>query len=474
MFSNYNQQMQSVKAAQKRGDFQQAISLVPLRSEGDGTYSLSLLEKGRLEYLASNWLLSQENFEVVYQQVREQEQAAKIQISRGVENVASVVSNDNAIRYDIPYYEQSMLNSYQALNYLNNNDLSGALVEIRRANLVQNKALKTNQQAIEESQQKMANKGLSQQNLDSRYPSQNNVIGNVKNGFQNAYTFYLSGVLYEAAGQSNDAYIDYKKALEIYPTNTVLQKDVWRLANQLGMNDDIQRFNKHFAGDITQPQPTITQASTTENSSAQIKPTDDTSLSSETSITTSGQLIIIVEQGIINSKQEVSFNLPLYINRDVRFYSVALPIYPDQLQRYPGLSLSYQGQQYHSEEIVRLQSLAAKQLQDQMPAIVTRQIVRLVAKEQIRQEMARKGGDIGNILANLYNIVSEKADTRSWSTLPDSIEILKLDLATGQHVLDLNVNGIKRTITVNINQDRQTLVTLTSIDKYTNYQSVNL
>ncbi|MBU2870822.1 hypothetical protein [Colwellia sp. E2M01] len=447
LFSNYNQQMQGVKVAQKNGDFQQAISLIPARNENDGTYSLTLLEKGRLEYLAMNTSLSQQDLEKVYQRVKEQQQAAKIQLSRQTAKVASVVTNDNAMSYDVPYYEQSMLNSYQALNYLNQQDLSGALVEIRRANIVQNNALKANRQSIEDSQKKMADEGISQKTLNSKYPAQSTAIGQVKNGFQNAYTFYLSGVLYEAAGQVNDAYIDYKKALEIYPSNTTVQKDVWRLANQLAMSNDIEIFTKRFA-------PAITQS---------------------VSVSNNGQLVLIVEQGIVNSKQQVSLSLPIFsYHNNVRFYNVALPVYPNTLQKYSGVSLSYQGKNYQSEEIVRLQSLAAKQLQDNMPGIVTRQIVRLVAKEQIRKQAARKGGDIGNILANLYNIVSEKADTRSWSTLPDSIEILRVDLAAGQHDLTLNINGNKQTITVNINPNRQTLVTLTAIDRYTNYQTINL
>lgn len=449
MFSNYNQQMYAVKSAQKQGQFTQAITALPERSPSDGSYNLTLLEKARLEYLANNPTQSQQAFEFVYQQVQQNEQAAKIQLSRGIEKLSAVVSNDNAIRYDIPYYEQSMINSYQALNYLNQNNLSGAMVEIRRANLVQNKALKANQKAINDSQQAMANKGVSTETLASRYPSQSNAIGKVKNGFQNAYTFYLSGVLYEAAGKANDAYIDYKKALEIYPYNVTLQKDVWRLAKTLGMTTDILVFKKRFSSHITEPVVADTIAK--------------------------GQLVIILEQGIINNKQEVGFQLPIFTSHnDVRFYSVALPSYPNRLPNYLGVSLSYNGQQYQSEEIVRLQSLAAKQLQDDMPGIVTRQIVRLVAKEEVRQQMNRKGGDIGNIIATLYNMASEKADTRSWSTLPDSIHILRKEFTVGEHQLDLMVNGVKQTITININENRQTLVKLTSIDRYTDYNIINL
>jgi hypothetical protein len=455
LFSNYNKQMQGVKSAQQRGNFAQAVSLIPERSENNGSYALSLLEKARLEFLANNHTQSQQDFALVYQQIQQAEQAAKIQLSRGIENIQAVISNDNATRYDIPYYEQSMLHCYQALNYLNQNDLSGALVEIRRANLVQKKALQANKKSLYDSQKEMKNKGISSESLTSKYPSMDTAIGKVKNGFQNAYTFYLSGVLYEAAGQANDAYIDYKKALEIYPHNVTVQQDVWRLANKLGMSNDIQLFNKRFARNITQA---ISQ-----------------NKSDQQNLAPSGQLVVLVEQGIIPSKQEISIHLPIFTSHnDMRFYSLALPSYQNRLRQYSGLSLNYQGNTYQSQEIVRLQSLSAKQLQDEMPAIVTRQVVRLVAKEELRQQMSRKGGDVGNILASLYNIASEKADTRSWSTLPDSIHILRLDLAPGQQEVELNINGNSHTITIEINEDRQTLVKLTSIGNYTNYRSINL
>jgi len=296
LFSNYNKQMQGVKNAQQQGNFQQAVSLLPERSKSNGSYGLSLLEKARLEFLANNHTESQQDFALVYQQVQQAEQAAKIQLSRGIENVQAVVSNDNAIRYDIHYYEQSMLHCYQALNYLNQNDLSGALVEIRRANLVQQRALQANQKALFDSQEAMTRKGVSSESLASKYPSMSNAIGEVKNGFQNAYTFYLSGVLYEAAGQANDAYIDYKKALEIYPHNITVQRDVWRLATKLGMSNDIQLFGNRFSSEITQ--------GTRQNSNGQ------------QGLTKSGQLVVLVEQGIIPGKQEVSIHLPIFTSHN--------------------------------------------------------------------------------------------------------------------------------------------------------------
>jgi hypothetical protein len=447
LFTGYTQQMHAVKVAQQQGSFQQAISVIPLRSPNDGTYSLSILEKARLSFLANDFESSQKAFAIAYKNVEEQQQAAKIQLSRSIEHVGAVLSNDNATRYDIPLYEQSMLHSYQALNYLYQEDLSGALVEVRRANLVQQNALTANQDSIERHQQAMTEQGLSMGSLSNKYPSMDATIGHVKNSFQNAYTFYLSAVLYEASGKYNDAYIDYKKALEITPKNSYLQNDVWRLAKKLHMTSDINQFEKYFPSVITKKAFAGNQ----------------------------GEVVIIVEQGIIAPKQEVAINLPLFTrHNDVRFYSFALPSYQNNLQSYSPLQMTYQGKSYISQEITRLQSLAAKQLKDDLPLIITRQVARVIAKEELRKQMKKQGGDIGNILAGFYNIATEKADTRSWGTLPDSIHILRMQLPAGEHSFNLNINGVTRNIDLTVNERKQTLVKLTALGAFTDYKIHNL
>jgi hypothetical protein len=447
LFNHYSQQMRAVRQAQQLGDFQKAISFIPSRSKSNNSYNLSLLEKARLEFLANNYMQSQKDFEQAYQLIQKAQLGAKIELSRGVENIAAVMSNDNAIRYDIPLYEQGMLHSYQALNYIAQHDLSGALVEVRRANLVQERALTTYAKSIHSFQERIAEQGLHHEKLYRQYPAMNNTIGNIKNGFQNAFTFYLSALLYEASGQSNDAYIDYKKALEIIPDNSFLQQDVWRLANALVMSDDITLLKKSLPEEVT-------------NSNI-----DDSHQG----------VVFIIEDGIVEAKQEIAINLPIYTSKNnMRFYSVALPSYQNNLATYSPLRVNYQGINYQSEELVRLQSLAAKQLKDELPSIVTRQIIRLIAKEEVRQQLERKNGDIGNIFASIYNIASEKADTRSWSTLPDSIQIMRLNLPNGEHQLNLNINGRDQQVKVSVMPNKITLMKLTSIGINNQYETYNL
>ncbi len=98
-------------------------------------------------------------------------------------------------------------------------------------------ALKNNENSLYKHQEKLAQQGVSMQSLHGRYPSMHNTIGQVKNSFQNAYTFYLSALFYESSGEYNRANIDYKKALAIYPNNHFLQQDSFRLAKKLNLLD---------------------------------------------------------------------------------------------------------------------------------------------------------------------------------------------------------------------------------------------
>ena len=447
-FASYVQQMQPVKNALLQGQFEQAKSLVPKQNISHNAYSLSLLEQGKIAFLQGNWQESEQLFSKVYQELEKEKLKAKVQISAGLKNTGAIISNDSAISYAIPHYEQSMLHSYQALNYLYQGKVESALVEIRRANLVQVNALKENENDIIKAQDEMASFGINARSIDSAYPPMTELIGEVKNGFQNAFTFYLSGVLYEVAGELNDAYIDYKKALEIFPDNPYLQKDILRLAYLLNMSDDLIKYQQQFSfQDKTQ----------------------------DTASSNTGQLVVLYEQNLVNAKQEATVNLPVFTRHDdIRFFNFSLPVYRFSGHMNQPLYLRNNQQMYTSAKIVQLQSLASKQLEEQLPSLVTRQALRLVAKEQMRRKMSKEGGDLGNILASLYNIASEHADTRSWLALPNQIDMMKIDLPEGQHSLALeHINGATHT-DVTITKGRITLLHVTTLGRHTHLNTIDL
>lgn len=445
-FVGYADQTAPVRNAVMAHDFAKAKQLLGSKSQSHTSYTLNLLERGRVAHLAGQYEQSLMLFEQAYQQIEEDSAKASIRVSQGIEKLGALVSNDSAIVYQVPAYEQSMMHSYQALNYLYVGKLESALVEIRRANLVQEQALKDNADEIDQAEQALSGSGrVNWQQANAAFSSLNTRIGRVKNGVQNAYTFYLSGVLYEAAGQQNDAYIDYKKALEIFPENTYLQQDVIRLAHALGMKDDLTILQKRF-----DEQPAKIGA-------------------------TGGDLVIIFEQGLIDSRVEQTTNLPIFTrHNDFRTFGFSLPSYHANVAAKTPLELNVNGQQHSSEQIVQLQALVAKQLQEQMPSIIARQTLRIIAKEQVRRNLQKEGGDIGNILAGLYNMASERADTRSWLTLPSDVQVLRTTMPLGKSNITLRgVTGLSD-IPVEIKDGRITLLFINQLGVHSQYNVVNL
>ncbi len=447
-FASYSQQLQQTRRAMLAADVVGALSHLPKQGKGHNAYNLSLLEQARLNFVLAKWPESEALFSMAYQDIERENEKAKIQISKGFEQAGAVVSNDSAIEYMVPAYEQSMLHSYQALNYVFQDDLSAALVEIRRANLVQEQALRDNQQEIEQAIEKLQAQGVASSSLYQAYGVMAPEIAELKNGFQNSYTFYLSGVLYEATGELNDAYIDYKRALEISPDNIFLQRDVIRLAGLLKMTDDLASFTERYTSSNNLESPIASN---------------------------DGELVLFYEQGVIAARREARLSLPVSTRHgDMRFFSVSLPSYSDDIGRAKPLTLTFEQQQYQSNEIVKLQALAMKTLEQQLPAMVTRQVIRLLAKERLRRKMKQQGGDIGNILASLYNLASEHADTRSWQTLPQNIQILRVSLPPGQH--QLAVAGVDGAVSldVTIYSGRITLANMTSFGDFSYVQTKNL
>ncbi|MGB0860861.1 MAG: COG3014 family protein, partial [Pseudoalteromonas spongiae] len=310
-------------------------------------------------------------------------------------------------------------------------NIEGALVEVRRANLIQQQALKKNQNELEKAAAKTS---LDLNDLYSRYPTMDDMIGSVKNGFQNAFTFYLSGFIYEATGEYNAAYIDYKRAIDIYSENTYLQQDILRLAKYLGFDDEYNYFKARFNADLPQ----------TKNNQVPV--------------------LVLIEQGLIPEKTEARIDLPIFTSRDdIRFYSVALPSYANNHEYAAPLSINIGEQTLQSETIVKLSALAAKDLKERMPGIVARQITRLIAKEQFRKSAARNGGDVGNIIATLYNLASERADTRSWLTLANNYQIAKTYLTSGEHTLSINLNGITHPVSFSTDGNKSVLIKVVNL-----------
>jgi len=434
VFSPYPNQIVEIKTEVEKRGFPNALkNLNKNRNSADKT--LYMLERGRISQLQGDAKASIEDFALAMRTEEAADEKAKISASDTAAKGAALLTNDNAIPYRASSYERVMMHHYQAINYLMKGDVEGAGVEVRRAALEQNIALERHTkeiaQAEKSAREKNYNPAQHRAQVNQRFEVMYTVAGEVKNSFQNAYTFYLSGLIYELLGEPNDAYIDYKKAFEIFPNNSVLQQDLLRLSRILGFTDEYEIFSSKF------------------------------NLTGSVITAGEGELIILYEEGYIPAKEEIA--IPVGTRNAI--HMVAFPIYNDLSRQAGVLTLANKsGVLAKTSLICDFRALAAKNLQEKIPGMAIRQVLRLFAKETMRKQASDNFGAAGAIASIIYNVVSERADRRSWLTLPRNAQILRTRLPVGEHSLNLTAsNGVRDQVSVNIQTDKISVLHVVSI-----------
>lgn len=423
VFTAYPRQIASIKEQIDDDQYQVALETLDKRRQGADKI-LYLLERGRTAQIARDYETSTRDYEAAIQAIEKNERKARITASGSLATGAAILINDNAIPYEERPYERVFLHHYQALNYLLSGDLEAAAVEARRANEQQQLALDQHEDELAEIEDRHPADLASSNEFTNSFDELRAAAGHVKNSFQNAYTFYLSGVIWEIAGRPNDAYIDYKKALEIFPDNPYVQRDVLRLARDLSMREDLARFEGRFRVE----DPDYDAAD--------------------------GEIVVFFDSGYLPEKQEIK--IPIATANGL--YAVALPTYLREWRRTVPLTLATAKSRTLgvTSPIVNVQALAAKALEEELPGILTRQVLRVAAKVETTRQSRDAFGAVGAVMSNLFNFVTESADLRSWLTLPNEAQIFRASLQPGRHTLVLRSGAFSDTVTVDVERQRTT------------------
>jgi len=447
VFTSYTSKINPLIDGVKSHQFDHALEVLNKYRESNDKI-LYLLERGRIAQIKNDINTSMVDYEAAIDAVRDMEEKAIISASDVGAQTASILTNENAIPYKGDGYEKVFMYQFQALNYLAKKDIEGAGVEVRRANLEQNLALERYEKELANAEEKEKEKHLdtlqANDKLNTTYGVMDEIAGRVKNSFQNAYTFYMSGIVYELLYELdnkldtlNQAYIDYKKAIEIFPENTYLQRDAIRLAKDLGMDQDYDVYTSRFGKDLVKD----------EKSTDNIK---------------TGELVVFFENGLVPQKKEIRVPIPTPNG----IIAIAFPIYDTKWSAAEPLSISESGNMYgNTEPICYVHALAVKSLKEKVTAMVIRHLLRLAAKAALQKESKDQLGTMGQLISSFYNIVSERADLRSWLTLPNDVQIMRIHLPIGVHHMNLvhKSSGASSNIDISINQNKKTILRVTRI-----------
>lgn len=231
---------------------------------------------------------------------------------------------------------------------------------------------------------------------------------------------YFSGMVFELLGENDAATVAYRKAVEAYrqvyksagqAVPVQLQHDLLRMLSKMGLKDELRQFQKDFG-------------------LKQYKPPSDRGM---------GELIVLVGNGLVPQKQQrVFFTWAPTLSLNVR---IAVPDYPYPPKPLNTIRLTVGGQDQFLETVSDLDSLARTALAARMPAITARAIARAAIKKKTEKQVGDQHGALGQFALFIVNQGTEIADTRCWNTLPQSINLSRIQLPPGEYTMRLEVTG---------------------------------
>jgi uncharacterized protein len=304
------------------------------------------------------------------------------------DTAVSVTINDAVRDYKGDRYEQILLHAYMAMNYLQLGELDSARVEMLQADV------------------KMMEWG--------EPPD------------EDPFVRYLAGMIYEALGENDQALVSYRKAMDVYiaagheqllSVPVMLKKDLLRLLADQGLWDEYRKLKSEFG-------------------LADFKPTE---LSDDF-----GELIVILNNGLAPIREESSImTFSPEVQSNVR---IALPVYKYESTPVNKARLKTSEELFDLETVENIDRLARQALDEDMPLIMARAIARAVVKYQ-SQKSAQEQHALAGFLLTVTNLATERADTRSWTTLPQEIQMTRVVLPVGRKDISIQiVNAAGRVI----------------------------
>lgn len=388
--------------------------------------ALAAYEKGvkkkteRVDELLNLGLLALEagQYDKALKALKDADRLAEERLTKSLSReLSSLTTSDRVRAYQGTVYDKAMLHYYQALAYLMKGEPEAATVEGRRiASYLEVNA------------------------RESKHTYKDD-----------PFLQWFSGVMYEAYGQHNDAWISYKNAQKLYPFYGIdepgyLARATYAALKEVGSNED-------------------------ETTLLATYPDVDKTFDPEW-----GRVVVLCEAGIAPQIKENNIMFPImkydkhdFANDDERYYyseevyhrghnyqydeaeldylvRVALPYYPEEYYGTDVSRVSVRGPGIDklAELAAPVGSILRQDLSDRMPAITVRAITRGILKyaaSKAAEDAGKKDSKaLGTILGmgvNLLGAATEAADTRSWETLPDKIFVADFQLPPGEHDLQV-------------------------------------
>jgi uncharacterized protein len=216
----------------------------------------------------------------------------------------------------------------------------------------------------------------------------------LKNGYQNALGHYLSAFTYEALNEPSLAAPGYRKAIELFPNQSVLEDGL----KGLDARTSYTHKRKQSKTDV----------------------------------------LFVIEAGAAPARTARNFPLPVPTGSGRMIVAnLSMPVIePSQSPVITSVQLA--GQTLTAQPVVDFNLMARRALKDDMPGMMlrgaTRAIVKGVAQDQIQKNL----GALGGLVAAVATVATEQPEDRIWRSLPERIYIARGHVEPGEHLVQLD------------------------------------
>jgi hypothetical protein len=353
--------------------------------------ALYYLDEGIIFHLAGQYAESNESF------FRAESIMDELYTKSLSKAAASFLISDNTIPYRGEDFERAMVNLFMALNYAALGAWEDSLVEARK---VDNKLTVINASYDEDKQ---------------------NVYK------EDAFIRFLMGILYEADGELNDAFISYRKAEEIYRTDYLpnygvrapdfLIESLLAAAEGMGFYQEMAEIQSEY--------PQVTPMDLVEKRGM-------------------AEVLFIHYNGIGPEKVEDSFAIPM---PDGYVMKMAYPRFVEKNFQISHAEVILKNQQegpwarFTTALMEDIGAIATTNLGNRINRIKAKAIVRATTKylaskaaeKAATDEKGEWAGLFVKIAANIAAVATEQADVRHWRLLPAEIRVGRKVIPPGEY-----------------------------------------
>lgn len=365
--ASYTQKSRPLIAAFEANQYEVAAnSLKPLIDKKDQDLPLHLLQLGTIYHTAGRYQEAVETFREA-EKIVEQTDYTSISQEAG-----SVLVNESVKTHRLDDYEKVLISMYLAIDYTLLGQWESALVECRRVN----------------------------HQLDMMISAGHPTYS------RNSFAKYLAGVLFEATGEWNDAWVDYRQVQKWNPDFPLNPLGLLRMSSKLRADQEFLAYKKAY------PE------------------TKDFALSKN-----QGELVVLVETGRAPEKvADPEFALvPKFVSRGSLTKSI-------QIKELNGKGAA------KSYVLFDIEAAAINELKEKRAGAVAKRLASVAVKKAaaVAAGNAAKNKNVeafGDLLIHL----TERPDLRSWLLLPGNLQVARLSLPAGKHDLiveELNAEGV--------------------------------